>query len=149
MTIFIDADASPVVRETVEVSTSYGIPCYIFCDFSHEIYVPPAKTIVVGSGPDAVDFALLPYVKKGDLVITQDYGLAAIVLAKNAEALHHDGKFYDPFTIDFLLARRHSNQKKRRAGIRTKGPKKRTKQNDDAFVQALTSYCKRQKTRNT
>lgn len=141
MTIFIDADGSPVVNETVTIAAMYQIPCFIVCDTSHEIERPPAQTIVVGDGPDAVDFALIPLVQRGDLVITQDYGLASIILSKKGEALHQDGQFYDPLTIDFLLARRHANAQKRRAGIRTKGPKKRTKKQDKQFIHALTTYC--------
>ena len=93
-------------------------------------------------GADAVDFVLVNRVQAGDLVVTQDYGLAAMCLARGADALRQDGVFYTNANMDGLLESRHFSQKIRRAGGRTKGPKKRTAQDDQAYLSALDAYIK-------
>ena len=87
----------------------------------------------VSQGADSVDFALVNRVQPGDVVVTQDYGLAAMCLARRARVLHQDGHEYTPENIDGLLAFRHEARKLRRAGGRTLGPAKRTPAQDEAF----------------
>ena len=92
---------------------------------------------MLGQGADSVDFALVNMVHKGDIVITQDYGLAAMCLARNGHVLNQNGMVYHDGNIDSLLTSRHMGQKIRRSGGRTKGPSKRTKEQDEMFANQL------------
>ena len=137
MQILIDADGCPVVDIAVATSKKFGVPCGIFCDTAHEFYRDGAETFVFDKGADSVDFALANRVKPGDVLITQDYGLASMCLAKGARVLHQDGWEYTPDNIDALLLVRHESRKHRAAGNRVKGPRKRAAAQDDAFAAAL------------
>jgi len=138
MTILIDADGCPVVDIAVRVAAEHKIDCVILCDTSHVFEKPGAKTITVTKGADSVDFALVNMVMLGDIVVTQDYGLAAMCLARAAVPVHQDGMIYTPDNIDALLLARHTAKKIRNAGGRLKGPAKRRPEQDRAFEEALT-----------
>lgn len=88
MTILIDADGCPVVDLTVQTATKYKVPVLILCDTAHQIQRDGAQTLTFDKGPDSVDFALVNRVHPGDLVITQDYGLASMCLARRARVLN-------------------------------------------------------------
>ena len=133
MKVLIDADACPVVNIAVALCREHDIPCILLCDTAHEIHRDGAQTLTFDKGADSVDFALVNRVSTGDIVITQDYGLASMCLAKKARVLHQDGWEYTPVNIDTLLLTRHESRKYRAAGGRTKGPKKRTAQQDQTF----------------
>jgi uncharacterized protein YaiI (UPF0178 family) len=135
--VLIDADACPVVDIAVKLCREYGIECLLLCDTAHEMYRDGAKTFVFDKGADSVDFALVQRVETGDVVVTQDYGLASMCLAKGARVLHQDGWEYTEYNIQALLFQRHEGRKFRAAGGRVKGPSKRTRQQDEAFLQAL------------
>lgn len=120
-TILIDADGCPVVDLTVRIGRSHGVPVKILCDTAHRIEREGAETLVFDKGADSVDFALVNRITPGDIVITQDYGLATM-----------------------CLARRHENKKLLRAGKHPKGPAKRTKEQDEAFAKALESMLKKE-----
>jgi uncharacterized protein YaiI (UPF0178 family) len=137
MKIIIDADACPVVDIAVNTAKERGIPCIIVCDNTHSIERNGAKTIVVDKGADSADCKIANLTEKGDVVITQDYGLAALILGKGAKALNQNGLIYTNDNIDNLLFTRHISIKERMAGNRTKGPKKRTSQNDADFIKAF------------
>ena len=137
MKVLIDADACPVTDIAVRLCVKYKTECILLCDTAHEMHRPGATTLVFDKGADSVDFALVNRVNSGDLVITQDYGLASMCLAKNARVLHQDGWAYTRENIDALLFSRHESGKYRRSGGRTKGPKRREKGQDDAFQKAL------------
>lgn len=137
MQVLIDADGCPVVDMTVRICKLQNIPCLILCDTAHEIRRDGADTLVFDKGADSVDLALANRAKSGDLVITQDYGLASMCLAKGARVLHQDGWEYTEYNIQALLFQRHEGRKFRAAGGRVKGPSKRTRQQDEAFLQAL------------
>ena len=98
----------------------------ILCDTAHRIEREGAETLVFDKGVDSVDFALVNRVQPGDIVITQDYGLASMCLARRARVLNQNGLEYTAQNIDGLLARRHENKKLIRAGKHPKGPAKRT-----------------------
>ena len=115
----------------------------MFCDTSHRIERENVKTIIVDKGPDSVDFKLLSVLKKGDIVITGDYGLAAMCLAKGGIVVNHNGKELTSDNIDQLLAFRYESAKIRRAGGRTRGPKKRTEENNLAFEMKFRQICER------
>lgn len=135
--ILIDADGCPVVDITLGLGYEFQIPCLILCDTAHEFHRPGAQTLVFDKGADSVDYALVNRLEPGDLVITQDYGLASMCLSRNARVLHQDGWEYTQDNIDALLLVRHDSRKHRAAGSRMKGPKKRSTDQDKAFEAAL------------
>ena len=137
MKVLVDADACPVTDIAVSLCRQYSTPCFLLCDTAHEFHRDGAQTLIFDKGADSVDFALVNRVESGDIVVTQDYGLASMCLAKGARVLHQDGWAYTKENIDALLFSRHESGKYRRAGGRTKGPKKREKAQDDAFRDAL------------
>ena len=138
MKILVDADAWPVVDIVVALAIRQNIPCILICDTAHRIQRDGAQTVTIDKGADSADFALVNRTDPGDIVITQDYGLASMCLAKGAQILHQDGWAYTPYNIDALLLQRHEARKHRNAGGRMKGPKKRTAAQDQAFTQALS-----------
>lgn len=139
MRILIDADGCPVVDSTVALARRHHVECLILCDTSHVFEKEGATTHTFSKGPDSVDFALVNMLHKGDIVITQDYGLAAMCLARAALPLNQNGMLYTAENIDALLSARHTAQKIRRGGGRLKGPPKRTPEQDDAFIQQLSA----------
>ena len=98
MTILIDADGCPVVDLTLQIAKRFGISIIILCDTSHQIEREGAQTLVFDKGADSVDFALVNRVKPGDVVVTQDYGLASMCLAKCARVLNQNGLEYTATT---------------------------------------------------
>lgn len=137
MKILIDADGCPVVDITIKIGKDYNIPITIMCDTSHIINKTGVETIVLSKGSDSVDFALVNKVNKGDIIVTQDYGLAAMVLSKGGYPINQNGMIYTDENIDKLLFTRHISKKIRSSGQRTKGPRKRTKEDDIKFKNSL------------
>ncbi len=137
MKIFIDADGCPVVDITVETARKHSLECYIICDTAHEFKKDGAKTVVVEKGTDSVDFKLVNLVSAGDIVVTQDYGLAAMCLARKAVPLSQNGLVFTDKNIEELLFSRYVSKKIRNAGGRLKGPSKRTQEQDKRFREAL------------
>ena len=137
MKIFIDADGCPVVDATVKTAKKHSLECYVICDTAHEFSKDGAQTIVVEKGADSVDFKLVNLVVEGDIVVTQDYGLAAMCLARRAVPLSQNGLVFTDKNIDELLFSRYVSKKIRNAGGRLKGPSKRTPEQDERFLQAL------------
>ena len=137
MRILIDGDACPVIDLTLRVAKQYAIEVIIFCDTSHFIERKGTQVITVSKGSDAVDFKIINVIKSQDILVTQDYGLAAIALAKGAQPIHQNGFIYTEDNIDQLLFRRHLGKEVRRRGGRIKGPSKRNKEQDEAFVKSL------------
>lgn len=133
MRVLIDADGCPVVDEAVRIARRYGVECLILCDTAHRIEREGAQTLVCDKGADSVDFALVNRLARGDLAVTQDYGLAALCLARGARVLDQDGREYTAGNIDALLTLRHAAAKARRAGHRMRGKPKRTVAQDAAF----------------
>ena len=120
MKLFIDADACPVVDITLQVAKKHGIPMVIVCDTAHFIERVGAETFLVQKGMDAVDFVIANRVKPGDIVVTQDYGLAAMILAKKGYAINQNGFVYCENNIEQLLFRRHVAKVARKSGARLK-----------------------------
>ncbi len=137
MKVYIDADACPVVDIAVDLCKRYGVICILMCDTAHTICKDGAETLVFDKGADSVDFALVNRVSPGDIVITQDYGLASMCLSKRAYILHQDGWAYTSDNISGLMEQRHAAKKFRAAGGRTKGPAKRTAAQNIAFSKAF------------
>lgn len=140
--ILVDADGCPVVDETIVLAKRYGLEVTLITDTAHVMNREGATTITVEKGSDSADFRLVNLVRRGDIIITQDYGLAAMVLSKGGHILNQNGSRYTNENIDGLLMSRHIGKKIRRAGGRTKGPSKRTKEQDDRFVYALEALIR-------
>lgn len=139
MQILIDADACPVIKITEKTAREYQIPVTLLCDTNHILQSDYSTVKTIGAGADAVDFALINLCKKGDIVVTQDYGVAAMALGKGAYAIHQSGRRYTDETMDRLLMERHLSKKARRASAKNhlKGPAKRNKEDDLAYEQSL------------
>ena len=103
MQIFVDADACPVVGIVEEIAEKYNISATLLCDTNHILYSDYSEVIVVGAGADAVDYKLISICHKGDIVVSQDYGVAAMALGKGAYAIHQSGKWYTNENIDRCL----------------------------------------------
>ena len=139
MHIFIDADACPVVGIVEKIAKKYNLPVTLLCDTNHVLYSEYSEVIVVGEGADAVDYKLISICQKGDIVVSQDYGVAAMALGKGAYAIHQSGKWYTNDNIDQMLMERHLNKKARRSSHKNhlKGPRKRTEEDDVRFAQSF------------
>lgn len=139
MKIFVDADACPVVRQTEEIAKKHGVPVTLLCDTNHILHSDYSEVKVIGAGSDAVDFALVNRCQAGDIVVTQDYGVAAMALGKKAYAIHQNGWQYTDKNIDCLLTERHMAKKARRAAKKNhlKGPRKRMADDDEKYMAGL------------
>ena len=139
MEIFVDADACPVVRIVEKIAKKYNIAVTLLCDTNHVLNSEYSEVIVVGAGADAVDYKLISICHKGDIVVSQDYGVAAMALGKGAYAIHQSGKWYTNENIDQMLMERHLHKKERRASRKNhlKGPRKRTDEDDERFEKSF------------
>ena len=138
--VLIDADACPVVRIAEEIAKKHGIPVTLLCDTNHVLRSDYSEIRIIGEGMDAVDFALVNLCKRGDIVVTQDYGVAAMALGKGAYGIHQSGMLYTEDNIDQLLMERHLAKKARMSAKgkhHLKGPKKRTKEDDERFARSF------------
>ena len=137
MRLIIDADGCPVVRIAVDCAKKHDIEAVIVCDSAHFFDIEGAKTITVTKGADSADFRIVNMLSPGDVVVTQDYGLAAMALARRARVINQNGMLYHDGNIDSLLLARHTARKIRNSGGRLKGPAKRVRELDNAFLSAL------------
>ena len=139
MQIFVDADACPVTRIVEQTARERGIPCSLLCDTNHVLSSDYSEIKIIGAGADAVDFALINLCHKGDIVVTQDYGVAAMALGKGAYAIHQSGRWYTNENINRLLMERHMAKKARmgKGKHHLKGPAKRTQEDDDRFRESF------------
>ena len=133
MRILVDADACPVKEQIVRVSKKLEIYVIMFVDTSHEINDDYSKVITVDKGRDAVDIKLVNEASTGDIVVTQDFGVASMALAKGSKAINQNGMVYDETNIDRLLFERHISAKARKAGGKSTKHKKRNKENNNQF----------------
>ena len=137
MKILVDADACPVKEIILGVAKKYMLELIMLFDTSHEYFDGYSKVVICDKGNDSVDYKLLSLANKGDLIITQDYGLSALGLSKKAYILHINGFIIDEKNIDSLLNNRYLGVKSRRTNKHIKGPKKRTNDDDLRFKDAL------------
>lgn len=139
MRILVDADACPVTRIVESIAREHQIPVMLLCDTNHVLQSEYSEVKMIGAGADAVDFALVGRCQKGDIVVTQDYGVAAMILGKGAHGIHQSGKWYTNDNIDRMLMERHLSKKERKSKKRyhTKGPAKRTAEDDKQFAASL------------
>lgn len=137
MRVLIDADGCPVVDIAIAHARANGIAIWLICDTAHVFEREGARTVTVAKGADSADFALVNLIEPNDIVVTQDYGLAAMALARRGKVLNQNGMRYTENNIDSLLLARHTARKIRMGGGRIKGPAKRTREQDEAFSQEL------------
>ena len=145
MQIFVDADACPVVDIVETIAEKYNISTTLLCDTNHILYSDCSEVIVVCAGADAVDYKLISICHKGDVVVSQDYDVAAMALGKGLKAkrrpyaIHQSGKWYTNENIDQMLMERHLNKKARRSSHKNhiRGPRKRTEDDDVRFAQSF------------
>lgn len=148
MRLVIDGDGSPVKEEVIQLGATFNLPVLIVTSVDHyttKEYPDFVQFIYVDKGADRADFQIVKEIQLDDLLITQDYGLASLVLPKKVRVFHHSGKEYLSESIDQLLAQRYVGAQMRKAGKRTKGPKAFTKNDRQQFYQILEqiirNYC--------
>ncbi len=137
MKIIVDADACPkdVLKTCMNLGRQYSIQVWTVASFNHNI--ESNHHVTVGSDAEEADLKMINLAEKRDIAVTQDWGLAALLLGKNVRSLNPSGKEYRPETIDFMLEEREAKAKHRRSGGRTKGPKKRTESDNKKFSEQL------------
>lgn len=142
----IDGDGSPVKNEVIKLGKEYSVPVLIVTSVDHfttKEYPDFISFIYVDKGADGADYRIVKEIQPGDIVITQDYGLASLLLGKQVRVFHHSGKEYLPETIDALLTQRYIGGQMRKAGKRTKGPKPFTQSDRDYFTATLKKVLDR------
>ncbi|WP_174616479.1 YaiI/YqxD family protein [Virgibacillus ihumii] len=142
MKIYVDADACPVKDVIIEIAADYQVPVVIvksFAHFSPNDEQPGVETIYVDTGAEAADYRIMKLAGSGDIIITQDYGLASLGLAKGCTVLHHKGFAYTNDNIDQLLQTRYLSAMARKSGKRTKGPKAFTSEDEQKFTELFRS----------
>ena len=138
MKIYVDADACPVTRIAERVAKERGIPVVLLCDTNHVLSSDYSEIRVIGAGADAVDIALINFCQRGDIVVIQDHGVAALALGKGAKAIHQSGRWYTDVNIDGLLMERHmAKVARRKSKNHLKGPAKRTEEDDRRFEESF------------
>ncbi len=133
MKILVDADGCPVKDIILKVAKEYGVELVMVKNVCHEIYDDYAKIITVEKGKDVADIALINNTGSGDIVVTQDYGVAALALAKKAAAINQNGWVYTDENIEGLLMKRHMNQQMRKKHKKYSKTPKRSKEDDKMF----------------
>lgn len=144
--ILVDADACPVKDIVEDIAADYCLDLILVVNPHHQLESRWGRIVRVDGGSQAVDLALANLAKAGDIVVTQDYGLACMVMARHSRAIHPNGWIYDEDKIDSLLMQRHINAKARRAGFRTTNPKKRAVEDNRRFRQNLVRLIEKSST---
>ncbi len=142
MRILVDGDATPQREDIASIAKRYGIEMIVYMDYAHLVNSDMYTVKQCSVGNDNVDMMIMSDVKENDLVITQDYGLASLVLTKKAKVLHVNGSIIDENNIDSLLMQRYVGAKLRKENKHLKGPKKRTKEIEDRFIEKLEELMK-------
>jgi uncharacterized protein YaiI (UPF0178 family) len=143
MKILVDADACPrsVLQICIQLGRKHNIPVWTVANFNHNI--ESDHPIVVGDGSQEADIKIVNLTEPGDVIVTGDWGLAAMVLGKGAKCLSPIGREFHPEKMNFLLEERELKAKFRRGGGRTKGSRKRTWEDDRRFEFSLEKVCLR------
>lgn len=143
--IIVDADACPVKAEIIEAARLFGVRVLMVASFDHRLEEKPGVDVVqVDRSDQSADLYIANRISRGHILVTQDYGLATIGLAKGAVVLGNRGREYTQETIGFLLESRHEQAKRRRSGHYGKGPKPFTKQDRENFLHTLTKVLRSQ-----
>lgn len=140
MRLFVDGDGSPVKDDVIRIAQRYGLEVVIVTSVDHyttKEYPANVQLVYVDRGADSADYKIVGLIREKDILVTQDYGLASLVLPKGVRVLHQTGKEFDESNIGTLLEQRYYSGKLRKAGMRTKGPKAFTEKDHMTFSQAL------------
>lgn len=137
MKIIVDADACPrsVLLICAGVANEYEAPLWTVASFNH--LIQSDCHVVVGNAAQETDIRIMNLAQPGDVAVTQDWGLAAMLLGKEVRCLSPSGRMFTARSIEFLLEEREAKAKFRRSGGRTKGPKKRNLEDDQRFEACL------------
>lgn len=138
MKIYVDADACPVKDIIIDEAIQRELEVTLVTSISHfslQEHPVGVETIYVDNDSEAADYRIMKLARKDDLVVTQDYGLASLTLAKGCKVMHHKGFMYTNKNIDDMLQTRYLSAQARKAGQRTKGPKAFTKEDKEIFRQ--------------
>jgi uncharacterized protein YaiI (UPF0178 family) len=139
MNVIVDADACPVKKEIVMAAAPFRANVCMVASYDHRLVAEDGVEVVqVDRSDQSADLYIANRLSPGDILVTQDFGLATIGLAKRATVLSNRGQIYSDRTIDFLLEKRHESAKMRRNGKHTKGPKPFTEEDRQRFLQTLT-----------
>lgn len=145
MKILVDGDSCPVKEAIVSIAEEKDIEVvFVVSTASYFDRGWNVKKIMVDSLPQAVDIAIINRVEAGDVVVTQDYGLASLVLGKMGKAISPRGHLFTHANIDRLIQQRHIHYEARKAGVRLKGPKKSSGKDKTRFYknfQRLLDEC--------
>ena len=149
MRVVVDADSCPVKQEIVSTAHRFEVSVLMVASFNHRLVESEGVSVVrVDSSSQSADLFIANHISSGDIVVTQDYGLAALAIAKCCDVLSPRGESYDTGNIDYLLERRHEKAKARRAGKHSKGPKPFSDEDREQFQQKLTKLLEqRQETK--
>jgi uncharacterized protein YaiI (UPF0178 family) len=134
MKIVVDADACPVKEIIEKAAKKYQLEVIMVSNYHHVINSDYARVVVVDGASQSADIAITNITKCGDIVVTQDYGLASMILGKRAMAISPNGKIFNNENIEGLLMQRFVNYKARKAGLRISGPSKRNAEDDQHFM---------------
>lgn len=140
MKVIIDADACPVKDIVIKETKDENIEVVLVSSLSHfssRELDSHVRAIYVDAGPDAADYKIVQLAEAGDVIVTQDYGLASLLLPKGCKVLHHTGFEYNKMNMDYLLETRHMSSVIRRGGGRTKGPKALSQEDKNSFLKAF------------
>ncbi len=137
MNIIVDADACPSIELITETAKKYNIPLFLYTDTTHNLINSYATIKVLSKGFQSVDMAIINDIKENDILITQDYGLALLALQRKSKVIHPKGLIYTNNNIDQLLFEKYANSINRKMSNHIKGPKKRTKDDEDKLIENL------------
>lgn len=140
--VWIDGDGCPVVDLTINLAKKNGLPVTVVKNYAVKIESAYAEVISVDISRDSADYYIANHISTGDLVITQDYGLAAMVLAKRGYCLTQNGREITAMNIDFLLDSRHQSREARMQGKRGPKHKKRSEADNEDFSEAFEAFIK-------
>ncbi|GIO40553.1 MULTISPECIES: YaiI/YqxD family protein [Paenibacillus] len=141
--IVVDGDSCPVKAEIIEIASQFGISVLMVSSFDHVLKEASGVEVVqVDRSQQSADLYIVNHIRRGDVVVTQDYGLAALVLAKACQALSPRGDIFHPGNIDYLLERRHAQAKARRSGKHSRGPRPFSEEDRQHFRSSLINLLR-------
>lgn len=138
MKILVDADACPVKEIIIDVASEFGCHVVMISNPSHLIPdYPGAEWIVVEGTSQSADIELVNRTGSDDVIVTADYGVAAMALARGGRPISPRGHIYKDDNIDGMLAKRHFQKVAARSGQKFKGPSKHSDEDDGRFEKNL------------
>lgn len=138
--VLVDADACPnqIKKAILEISNFYEYKVFFIASYSHATdQYRNAEWILVDSEPEAVDMYIVNHSIEGNVVITQDHGLASLLVSKGVYVISPRGKRFTDEEMPSLLQSRYYSSKLRRSGHRTKGPSRFTQEDAERFSESF------------